>query len=380
MPAICQASDLLGVLVCRRSGPVPFAESGFVGKLIHYGKQAGLRVFAFDPGTYRPADQTVLGWTLEPDGSWQARRYPVPAWVYDRAWPPDEEASWRFQHALRKLTDACRIRFVNGRLPGKWQVYAALSRYDDIRPYLPPTVLYDGEKSLAERMEKGKTGLFLKPSSGSQGRRAAAVLANDDGTVLICGRSGQNRPFRRLAPDARKAARVLHRWIGRRTYIIQPFLELTGPNGMPFDIRVLVQKNERGRWALTGAAARCGKAGSVTANLHGGGTALPAESFLSSLYGPHHAKAIMQEIRRITIRILRRLEQHFGRFCELGLDFGVSPEGRVWFLEANSKPGRCAMAAVSTAAAEKAAARPIYYAKSILLRPPGRVIHEFDRL
>jgi glutathione synthase/RimK-type ligase-like ATP-grasp enzyme len=380
MPDIYPVSDILGVLVCERPGNPPFAESNFLRKLIRYGNQAGLKVFAFDPGTWQASDNTVLGWTLTQEEHWRQDRYPVPEWVYDRAWPQDEDAGWRFRLNLNQLAASCKIRYLNGKLPDKWRVYSVLSRYDDIKPYLPPTELYQGETSLMEILEKGGKKLFLKPASGSQGRRTAAVFPGEDGTVRICGRSGRNKSVSLLLPNARQAARTLHRWIGHRTYIMQPFLELTGPSGEPFDIRVLVQKNGRGLWAVTGAAARCGNPGTVTANLHGGGTASPAESKLLQLYGPHRAKAIMKEIRRITIRILRRLEQHFGRFCELGLDFGLSPHGRVWFLEANSKPGRCAMAAVSNAAADKAAARPILYAKSILLRPPGRVIHEFDHL
>ncbi len=380
MPVTYPVSDPLGVLVCRRPGDPPFAESRFLRKLMLTGSRAGLRVFAFDPGSWRSLDDTVQGWTPEENGGWRLDRYPVPEWVYDRAWPENEEERVRFRRAVLELAGSRKLRYVNGKVPGKWQVYSVLSRYPEIAPYLPPTAKYAGEASLLERMEGGEKPVFLKPVSGSQGRRTAACSRAENGAVRIRGRSGRNRPFDFTVPDAQQAARTLHRWIGSRSYIMQPFLDLSGPEGEPFDIRVLVQKNARGLWAVTGAAARRGHPGAVTANLHGGGTALPADLKLREMHGPRRSAAIMKEIRQACIRIVRRLEQHFGRFCELGLDFGVERDGRIWFLEANSKPGRCAMAAVSAAAAEKAAARPILYAKSILLRPPGRVIHEFDHL
>jgi hypothetical protein len=177
-----------------------------------------------------------------------------------------------------------------------------------------------------------------------------------------------------------EASRRLQRWIGKRVYLMQPMLDLRGSMGEPFDIRSLMQKNKNGRWTLTGVAARCGAPGTVTANLHGGGFAASAKEVLVPLFGEQRGSELLQEISRVSFLLVTRLEETLGRFAEIGLDYGVDRSGRLWFLEANSKPGRAAMGSAGEDAALKAVEQPLSYARSILLRPPGRVIHEFDHL
>ncbi|MBW5447807.1 YheC/YheD family protein [Cohnella sp. CFH 77786] len=374
-------SEALGILVCERPGEPPFGESPFLRELLHRGKKAGLFVFAFDPRTWIPHEKTVRGWTRDDkDREWTSGRYGIPPLVYDRSWPETGEGRARFRQAVRKLEDARPFRYLNGKLPDKGRVYAVLNKDPELSRLLPPTEIYGGPASLADWLKRCGGSAFLKPACGSQGRRVAACSRQAGGTVRVRGRLQDNRPFDLAFADEKEALRRLHRWIGGRTYLMQPLLDLTGTGGEPCDIRVLVQKNGRGRWAVTGAAARSGNPGTVTANLHGGGTATPAEDLLAARHGPAAASAMMKEIRDGCRLIVRRLEQHYGHFFELGLDFGIDRTGGLWFLEANSKPGRHAMASVSRAAAEDAAARPIAYARYILLRPPGRVIHEFDHL
>jgi hypothetical protein len=193
-----------------------------------------------------------------------------------------------------------------------------------------------------------------------------------------------------------EALRRLDRWIGNRVYLMQPMLELKGPDGEPFDLRVLMQKDKSGHWTLTGVAARLGAPDSVTANLHGGGTAASAEDVLTRLFGELRGAELAQEVSRMSFLIVARLEQTWGRFAEIGLDFGIDRSGKLWFIEANSKPGRASMRSAGRDAALAAAGRPLSYARSILLRfattdaqrpllgngcaTPGRVIHEFDHL
>lgn len=340
----------------------------------------GLRVIVFDPRTWNPDDNSVQGWTLREHGEdWHAGRTRLPPLIYDRSWPAGGASRSRFRIASQRLQAHRKPRFLNASLPSKQHVQAMLSRHPDLARLLVPTAPYDGPAPLLDWLARHEGGAFLKPSCGSQGKRTAAWLGREDGTVRLRGRGADNRPFDRVYASAEEAAARLHRWIGNRAYLMQPYLDLTA-NGAPFDIRALVQKNARGSWTLTGAAARIGAAGTVTSNLHGGGVASPAGELLASLYGAAKSRELMDEIRRACLAIVRQLERFCGHFCELGLDFGVESGGRLRFLEANSKPGRSAMAGIDSSSAAKAVARPLAYAKSILLRPPGRVIHEFDHL
>lgn len=374
-------SPALGILVCERRETPPFAESSFIRKLEEHGRMQGLPVFAFAPWTWNPADGTVQGWRFAPEEKrWKRESRPLPELVYDRAWPVDDTERSKYRGALKRLDSVRPLAYLNGRLPGKAAVIRLLSRDERIAPYLPPTEGFEGTRSLLRWLDRFGGSAFLKPESGSQGRRVVAIRQRADGSVSLRGRLADNRTFNAASSCAKAAAARIERWIGRRAYIMQPLLDLRNAADEPFDIRALVQKNGRGRWALTGTAVRCGRAGGETANLHGGGRAVRTESVLLPMFGGRHTEQLLREIREICLRVVLKIEQSYGRFAELGLDFGVERTGRIWFLEANSKPGRAAMESAGKDVVRAAAGRPVRYARHILFRPPGRVIHEFDHL
>ncbi|MFB9279146.1 YheC/YheD family protein [Cohnella cellulosilytica] len=389
MPATFQASRAiigptpseLGILVCERGNCPPFAESRYVKRLSLLGRQMGMRVFAFSPWTWSPEDDSVKGWSWnETRRQWQAERRRLPSVVYDRAWPDSNEEKRRYRHALGAIQASRRIVCLNAHLPHKGKVYEMLARDRTLSVYLPPTAKYEGISSLASWLRKHDRSAFLKPVGGSQGKRVLALTGRQDGSVALAGRDERNRPLARSCGSEAEALRRADRWIGGRSYLMQPLLDMRTPAGEPYDLRALMQKNRRGRWTLTGIAVRVGSPSSVTANLHGGGKAVPAEAALVPQFGERRSGELLEEIAALSSSIVARLEQTFGRFAEIGLDYGIERSGKLWFLEANSKPGRAAMSSVGEEAAVAAAVLPLSYVKSILLRPPGRVIHEFDHL
>ena len=366
-PASAQA---LGIVVCERPGSPPFAEASYIRRLIRTGSKLGLEVFAFSPCSWNEERGTVRAWKWR--AGWKSDERPAPPIAYDRAWPSDAASRERHHASLGRMRAAGRLKLLNSRLPGKAGVLRALKRYPELRSWLPASAVYRGEASLAAWLDRCGGAAFLKPTNGSQGRRVIVVARESEnpGLLAIRGRTASNRSFR-LAdqPEAEALARI-HRWIGYRSYLMQPLLELQGKDGEPFDVRVLMQRDEDGRWTSAGAAVRCGRSGSVTANLHGGGEPRDAHRYLSDAFGERSAESLLAELRSASSAFVKRIEESFGPFAELGLDFGIDRSGHCWFLEANSKPGRASMACVGEAAAAEAVRRPLAYARHILLRSP----------
>ncbi|RKP54196.1 YheC/YheD family protein [Cohnella endophytica] len=406
-------NDALGILVYERDDDPPFAESSFIRRLNQFGSARGMPLFAFAPWTWEERNGSVKGWSWnDREGRWEPGRRMLPSVVYDRAWPETDAEKLRYRQAVRRLRESVKLVFLNGRLPNKGKVYECLAKNRTFSAYIPPTALFRGSASLSDWLSKHSHAAFLKPIAGSQGRRVVAIVVAEDGTVKLSGRRQDNQPFEVEVANEATALRRIERWIGSRPYIMQPFLELKGDHGEPFDLRALMQKGGDGRWSLTGIAARCGSPGMVTANLHGGGKASSARTMLSRLFGDIRGRELFEEATNMSYMIAVRLENVFGRFAEIGLDYGIDRSGKLWFLEANSKPGRAAMVSAGAEAARAAAEQPLSYARSILLRlattdtrrspqgrgcslattdmqrslqgngyaTPGRVIHEFDHL
>ncbi|MDG0813748.1 YheC/YheD family protein [Cohnella rhizosphaerae] len=198
------------------------------------------------------------------------------------------------------------------------------------------------------------------------------------GGWTLSGRDASGGLLRARRLPRREALREVAARIGHRPYVMQPLLKLRGPDGEPFDLRALMQKDGGGAWRTTGIAVRTGAPESVTANLHGGGVARPAGPYLAGLFGEPETSRLLERLRKASDGIVLRLEQLYGRFAELGLDYGIDREGRIWFLEANTKPGRASMTAAGEAAMSDAIHNPLAYARYILLVSSGRVCHEFD--
>ncbi|MDT2240339.1 YheC/YheD family protein [Paenibacillus larvae] len=124
-------------------------------------------------------------------------------------------------------------------------------------------------------------------------------------------------------------------------YIIQQGINLRLPGGRVHDYRLLLQKNKKGEWEVTGCAGRIGPTHSITSNLHGGGMAVPMEKLLlTRLQSLREINRIKHNMSRISTQVAIFLEGRFGTICELGIDLAVDERGKVWLLEVNPKPSR----------------------------------------
>lgn len=357
----------VGILVAKSEGAVPFAEPAFCRNLCITGEQQGLEVYVFSPVSVNLENGLVAGYFYE-DGRWGRKWFSPPDIIYDRYFSRDRRQLNQKQQTLSLLKKSHAFIFLTQSLSGKWSVYRTLSRYPHFIPYLPETVKYQDPAGLSEWLNSHRKEAFLKPQMGTQGRRTLHVKMLEAGDEIhITGRAGNNNLINRRSPSLKQGLEWIDKFIGRRPFLIQPYLELSNAEGEPFDIRVLMQKNETGRWENTGMAARVGRKESVTSNLHGGGTAHKALPYLISEFGSHTGRKIATLIQELAAKIPEALEAHCGRLAELGIDFGVDRNGKVWILEVNSKPGRTSFVKIGDLrSARKSIQNPMGYARYLL--------------
>lgn len=368
----------LGVMACRKPGFPPFAEKQFLRELSLKSEGLGMQVFVFCPDDASPvsgadsAADRIKGYRFNPEEGWSTGTFPLPDIVYDRCLHRSGEETAAAGELLNRMSQL-GVKLWSRGLPGKQKVHQLLKRSSAIKPYLPATLSYTGAESLSRALLAFGGRLFMKPSGGSQGRHTLYLALTDQQRVRLQGRDRSNRMFLHTIP-----VQEMNEWVGsftgRRRFIIQPFLKLRNGNGHPYDIRSLVQKNDRGIWSVTGIAVRQGADQGLTSNLHGGGTAFPALPYLTTDFGEEKATGIMRTIRDLSAQLPALLEEGFGRLGELGIDFGVDTSGRVWILEVNSKPGRRAFTLTGDGhAARLSVEHPIQYARYLLLRQLRRV-------
>ncbi len=363
----------LGILVCPKASPVPFGSSVFYRKLAAAGESLGLAVYVFALDWIDWTSRRVTGYAYDQAaGRWTRGTYPLPRLVYDRAFPRSMLALMRLRAGVSRLAAEPGVSLLGRGLGGKLDVYRLLAEDRALVSLLPPSEPYAGPASLA-RFLRERGDVVVKPQGGTHGKGVFRLRKTPEGAYEARGRTASNRSVA-LRFERREA---LLRWadarlIGGRPFLLQPYLELTMPDGAPYDVRALVQKDGEGRWTFTGAAARVGRPGGVTSNLHGGGAPRPAADALAERFGRAAAERILRRIRRAALAIPPVLERGHGPLLELGIDFGVDAGGQVWVLEVNSKPGRTSFTRLRDDPVGIAAVTsPIRYARYVLDRQLG---------
>lgn len=334
-----------------------FIDKGYFIKLTRFGHKLGIRVIVFSPRKVDFSTRTVNGFEYR-NGVWQSDTFPLPSIIYDRCFVGPSYG--HYKPFVEKLQNDRNITFLGHGLSGKWQVHQMLSKSPVLAPLLPPTEILT-ITSLQQTLTKHGAAV-IKPVAGTHGIGVVRIKETRDG-YEVSGRNRKNQPFRRIIKETDGLKTFVTSFTGRRPFLLQPYLELHTPTNIPYDVRVLVQKNGRGSWETTGKAVRLGDERSITSNLHGGGTAVPLNKFLSTHFQPELQASIEQKINQIATELPAFLENVHGRLVELGIDVGIDTAGNVWIIEVNSRPGRTVFSMIDDPVAQRhSVTLPIQYA------------------
>ena len=138
-------------------------------------------------------------------------------------------------------------------------------------------------------------------------------------------------PQRGVTASLEELCTVLSGLLENRPAVIQQGIPLAQVGGRPFDIRVLAQKDSRGHWVVTGAAARVAPPGSFLTNVGAGGEAVPLERVILHMAAgdPGPADAAAQRVREVSLAVCRALDARWGALGELGIDLGFDPSWKL---------------------------------------------------
>ncbi|GAB7388659.1 spore coat associated protein SpaC [Bacillaceae bacterium] len=373
MSAVSSERVYLGIMTCRSSSVPPFGEKGYFRSLSILGQKCGLPVFVFIPDEVDFAGKAAAGYRYVREGKWKKEIFPLPRLVYDRCFYPNGKIFRRYQPYVKRLKEHPEVTFLGLGLHGKWQLYELVSQSEKLKRWLPKTKRYTSFRDLLAWLNEERQAI-MKPVGGSLGTGVIKISRPKNGLLHVEGRAQNNRKIAKTFPDVRSFATWLQEFMKGRKYLIQQYLNLTTKDGVPFDVRILAQKNALGEWGITGIAVRKGEARGLTSNLHGGGKAEKFLPFLRQHYAPEQTAQIQQAVQEIATELPAYIESRHGRLVELGIDVGIEQNGNVWIIEANSKPGRRVFQEIGeTETSRKAIANPLHYARYLLNATNRRV-------
>lgn len=212
----------------------------------------------------------------------------------------------------------------------KWLKTEALLRNVDVAAHIPQTRMYSSEALRQMLMQHGM--VVIKPLRGGGGYGVIKV-AYSHGIYSFMYMS-QQRSFTSFDAMFKSLNRAK---VGRK-YMIQQGIRLARIAGRPIDYRVKVVK-DRGVWVYRSMVGRLARPGLFVTNLCKGGTQLTAKEGLGrSLRRRGAARTKRQEMRNLTNKCIGIMESSFPGIDQLGFDYGIDNNGKVWIFEVNTRP------------------------------------------
>lgn len=212
----------------------------------------------------------------------------------------------------------------------KWSLHKFFFKSPQIRPFLPPTSLYQPDL-LGPYLDKYGT-VYVKPTKTHMGKGILRVQKTAGGYDFV---KERGEPVH--VPTLEELQKKLVQQCSEKNYIIQKGIDLAELNGRPYDIRVMMMRNGLGKWQYAGMLAKVAGSDSVITNVaRGGGYAVTVPHALRKSLSLPEA-----DIRKITQQLIRLSYQvctHFNKYrhsAQIGVDFAVDKHGKIFVIEVN---------------------------------------------
>lgn len=308
--------------------------------IIQTGKKLKIPVYIVTTKDINIQERLAFGYSYSAsNNSWTRKQIPFPNIIYNRIPSREDE----FRPEVKKLLDECikhpRIQFYNPGFFNKWHLFEWLSRNKATRIHVPQTQQYHPNIKLLPMLKKYKV-LYLKPEKGKAGTGIMRIRRITQPRVSYTLSTQTNRSSQTIYfTTISKLKEHLNSTIVKQAYIVQQGINLLAIDNRPFDLRVLLQKNKRGRWAITGIGARLAGESSITTHVPRGGSIESPSRLLSSSFGQLKAKSTIKRSQQTAILLAKQIEKRSGHeLGEMSMDLGVDKQAKIWFFEANSKP------------------------------------------
>ncbi|BCJ87775.1 YheC/YheD family endospore coat-associated protein [Effusibacillus dendaii] len=306
------------------------------------GEKRELLTVLVHPKDFDWETRRIFGWVGLQIGteaeSWKQVKLRLPDVVYDNV----------YVHLVNKgmtrtIRNNCRrlcIPLFNPFVPNKLRVNQFLIGKETVKSYIPETKYARKPQDVFTLLDRFHS-VYVKPTGGYGGKGVTRI--SHAGTGLYHLRAD------RLSDKQGHFERTMNRselqsWLSHRLqirHIVQQGLNLIQVDGGQIDFRVVVQRNDQGKWQLVGIIPKIAAAGGVVTNLIAGGR---KTSFQELMLGHPELSHVGPLLEKAAIEIAQVLSIRYPTLCLLGFDMGVDREGKVWMIELNSKPARSLLA------------------------------------
>ena len=291
-------------------------------------KAEGVELLYFSPGAVDFKKGVINGYQYN-SGQWEDTVSRFPDVIYNtNSFHRDKQMS-----AVEQLCE--KIPFTSHSIGSKVTVYQNLMNYKTYAPYLVPSEEVSSAEQFFAFLEKYPEAV-LKPSWGHQGMDVYHIKKEGD---LFLVRLGADE----ARYDIEQTAAFLQSKIKEADYIIQPYINCRTKTGVPYDLRLHVQKGGRGEWVSPILYPRISANGSIVCNIGQGGYTSELTGFLKREFGARYFD-VRKYIELFSLQLAEHMDQiqqelYGEELNELGIDIGLDEAQKIFIYEVNWRPG-----------------------------------------
>ncbi|BCJ86738.1 YheC/YheD family protein [Effusibacillus dendaii] len=218
---------------------------------------------------------------------------------------------------------------------GKWGLYKFFKADTAVSRYLPPTAVLNC--STLQSFLSNHSAVYIKPANGSTGRGVIKVWKHN-GRYAYVKEKGTQLQFSDLDSLYRKLR--AEQAVTKAIYIIQRAIPLAQIKGRPFDVRLMMMRNESGHWEYVGMAAKVAGPKSIITNVvRSKGYILSVDDALKQSLGLSSTEIdnIKRQMIHLGYKTCHRFDS-YKRYWQIGLDLAVDQNRKVWIIEQNTGP------------------------------------------
>ncbi|MDC3416585.1 YheC/YheD family protein [Aquibacillus salsiterrae] len=287
-------------------------------------KAEGIDFYYFTPGMVDFKQNIVYGKVYQ-KGTWVSKELPFPDVIYN-AGPPLTEKQKKIHSRLRKT-----IPFLSNPVGSKLSVFYKIKKSNQFTEYLIPYKKVSSPNTVIDYLEEyGK--VVVKPVTGHQGE-GIHFIQKIEKNYLFDNQKQQEEISKQ------ELEQRINDLLQKNKWIVQKYITSFTKAGMPFDIRLHVQKNSEGKWSIMVIYPRVSLGKSIASNLRKGARMSFFDDFLEQEYGDR-ALNMKKYIEVFALQFSDFFESLYPySFDELGIDIGLDEEGKIWLYEVNWRPG-----------------------------------------
>lgn len=271
-------------------------------------------------------------------GRWKQQSFPLPNILYVRGGGDSPSVE-----VLVNKVKKCGV-VLNYPPFDKWEVYQNLSRFADIKEHLPDTAVYRSPEDIRAMLD-AYGAVYLKPARGRKGRNVIRIRQDGQGfQVSFFIDRGASRGLKQFSlPSLESVVNYATALYGGDVVLVQQPIDLMTWEGKLVDLRAEMARNPRGEVEIVAIAARIGGNQSpITTHAQ----VATLDWYLSEVcgYPPAIMLKVKEDIRRFLMSVYTCIEAPYGRYAEIGIDFGLDKQGKIWFIECNSQSAKVSLA------------------------------------